>query len=218
MQKQQQQQMQHLMNNNSFKTTKHLYKGVKYMSDGEVNFAKLIDKHNNKAKWEYQPEKIEILPKFTAASGKKYPAMNYEPDFKYNNILIEVKGQNDNIFTFRKGKAPTIKNNSELYRLRHKIIDGTLTEKGYLFLLVRNNELKTPEYAGMFWDKDFEQMKKFKTQGRKDLCAKVPRIIERINYFIKNMANCYLNSPTCESQTCGGCQLEYGQTQMQLNG
>lgn len=200
----------------NFKTTKHHYDGIDFMSECEVKMYQLLKEHDFNKKWTYQPEHIEIMPKYKATSGKHYHPMNYEPDFLIKaghkwehdgseketckhcglykcgkpmckgefNILLEVKGKNDMVYTFRKGQKPSIKDNSELYRLRHKVIDNEITKNGDIFLVVRDGNLKTPEFAGLFWEKDFEQMKKFKSQGRKDLCAKVPRIMDRIKMIL----------------------------------
>ena len=192
----------------TWKTTKHIYDNIKFMSMGEVEFYKQIK--SSGLEFEYQPEKIEIMPKFTGMAGKKYQAMNYEPDFlitkqykikainkqkdnygqmvfKTIKIYIEVKGQNDNIYVFKKGQPPKIQNKTDLYTLRHKLFDNKISKNGHIFMVVRDNQLKSPEYAGQFWDQDLQQLRKHKTENRKDLCAKIPRAIDRI----KMILDCY---------------------------
>ena len=171
-----------------YKTSaKHSMDGINFMSEGELAMYKELKKTN--LQFEYQPEKLEIIPGFKSTSGKTYKAMNYEPDFLVTigktKFYLEIKGQNDNIYIYRKGQKPQIKNNSELYRLKHKVIDHWVTwnadtDNDQVFMVVRHSMLKTPEYAGLFFEKDFEQMKKFKTQKNKERCGQVPRIIERL--------------------------------------
>lgn len=198
----------------NWKTFKHEYNGIKFMSEGEVKFYQELEASG--LDFKYQPEPIQIMPAFTSPTGKKYQAIKYEADFAiYINktiFYIEVKGQNDLLYTYIKGQKPRIKDNSELYRLRHKLFDQIIQAQGNVFMLIRDNQLKTPEYAGMFWEQDLMQMRKYKTQGRKDLCADVPRAMQRIKQFITNMENCYADKLTCENRSCGVCSIEYGQT------
>ena len=82
--------------------------------------------------------------------------MNYVPDFilGYKNkyfFIIEIKGKNDLVFKFMKGRPPAIQNNEQYYRLKHKIIDYKISQiKNRYFMVVRNSELKTPPFNNFY--------------------------------------------------------------------
>lgn len=182
-----------------FKTLKHTTKdGTKVASLGEkIFYDMLMDKN---IEFDFQPKKILISDNFTSLSGKKYPKKYYEPDFSLNlmryeitsepqpsiekitKIFIEIKGDNDKTFGYGANGSWVIDKTAE-NRLKYRQIDEAITKNGDIFAIVRLSNLKTPEYQGLFFDKDFQQMKKFKTQKRKDLCAKVPRIMERLELW-----------------------------------
>lgn len=178
----------------SFKTTKYVYDGIFFMSQPEIEVYKLLKENN--INFEYQPTPITITPSFITTMGIKHNAMIYEPDFliKYGNrnVYLEVKSQNDLIFA---GK--TIKDNSEMVRTKHKQIENYFSNKkrsfeymtvgmqqaGYKeekyldkFLVVRVNNLKTPTWSGIFWEEEFTKLKRYKTQGKNELCASINRL------------------------------------------
>lgn len=175
--------------------------GTVTSSAGEkIMYELLIDLYKRtKTIFKYQPPKIIMSESFTSTSGKKYRTKYYEPDFMlehvvsidaenhpvFQNIYVEVKGDNDKVFAFRKGQKPSVIDKGAEYKLKHRMIDQQISAQGDIFIVVRLSNLKTKEYAGMFLDSDWTQLKKYKTQGRKDLCAKVPRIETRLEEMLQ---------------------------------
>lgn len=105
--------------------------------------------------YEYQPDPIVFDEEFIASSGKKYQEKKYFPDFIVNykgyKFVIETKGDNDKVFSFRKGQKPKVIDKSEEYALKHRQLDKFFsTQDKTIFMIVRLSNLKTPEYAGLF--------------------------------------------------------------------
>ena len=64
--------------------------GVKYRSKLEARCAQILKENN--ISFEYEPLKIEYIPKFEYY-GEKYRAASYTPDFLVDNkYILEIKG------------------------------------------------------------------------------------------------------------------------------
>ena len=74
--------------------------GVKYRSKLEARCAQILKENN--ISFEYEPLKIEYIPKFEYY-GEKYRAAFYTPDFIIDNkYILEIKGFNNEVYRYKK--------------------------------------------------------------------------------------------------------------------
>ena len=74
--------------------------GVKYRSKLEARCAQILKENN--ISFEYEPLKIEYIPKFEYY-GEKYRAAFYTPDFIIDNkYILEIKGWETDIYRYKK--------------------------------------------------------------------------------------------------------------------
>ena len=91
--------------------------GVKYRSKLEARCAQILKENN--ISFEYEPLKIEYIPKFEYY-GEKYRAAFYTPDFIIDNkYILEIKGFNNDCYRYKKKLILlTLMNNKEKYNYR----------------------------------------------------------------------------------------------------
>lgn len=74
--------------------------GVQYRSKLEARCAQILKENN--ISFEYEPFKIEYIPKFEY-DGIKYRAAYYTPDFVVDNkYILEVKGYANDVYRYKK--------------------------------------------------------------------------------------------------------------------
>ena len=74
--------------------------GVKYRSKLEARCAQILKENN--ISFEYEPIKIEYIPKFEYY-GEKYRAAFYTPDFIIDNkYILEIKGFPNEVYRYKK--------------------------------------------------------------------------------------------------------------------
>ena len=74
--------------------------GVKYRSKLEARCAQILKENN--ISFEYEPLKIEYIPKFEYY-GEKYRAAFYTPDFLVDNkYILEIKGWKTDTYRYQK--------------------------------------------------------------------------------------------------------------------
>ena len=74
--------------------------GVKYRSKLEARCAQILKENN--ISFEYEPLKIEYIPKFEY-HGEKYRAAFYTPDFIIDNkYILEIKGFPNEVYRYKK--------------------------------------------------------------------------------------------------------------------
>ena len=74
--------------------------GVKYRSKLEARCAQILKENN--IPFEYEPLKIEYIPKFEYY-GEKYRAAFYTPDFIIDNkYILEIKGWKTDTYRYKK--------------------------------------------------------------------------------------------------------------------
>ena len=74
--------------------------GVKYRSKLEARCAQILKENN--ISFEYEPLKIEYIPKFEYY-GEKYRAAFYTPDFIIDNkYILEIKGWKTDTYRYKK--------------------------------------------------------------------------------------------------------------------
>ena len=74
--------------------------GVKYRSKLEARCAQILKENN--ISFEYEPLKIEYIPKFEYY-GEKYRAAFYTPDFIIDNkFILEIKGWKTDVYKYKK--------------------------------------------------------------------------------------------------------------------
>ena len=74
--------------------------GVKYRSKLEARCAQILKENN--ISFEYEPLKIEYIPKFEYY-GEKYRAAFYTPDFLVDNkYILEIKGWKTDTYRYKK--------------------------------------------------------------------------------------------------------------------
>lgn len=74
--------------------------GVQYRSKLEARCAQILKENN--ISFEYEPFKIEYIPKFEY-EGIKYRAAYYTPDFVVDNkYILEVKGYANDVYRYKK--------------------------------------------------------------------------------------------------------------------
>ena len=74
--------------------------GVKYRSKLEARCAQILKENN--VSFEYEPLKIEYIPKFEYY-GEKYRAAFYTPDFLVDNkYILEIKGWKTDTYRYKK--------------------------------------------------------------------------------------------------------------------
>ena len=74
--------------------------GVKYRSKLEARCAQILKENN--ISFEYEPLKIEYIPKFEYC-GEKYRAAFYTPDFLVDNkYILEIKGWKTDTYRYKK--------------------------------------------------------------------------------------------------------------------
>ena len=74
--------------------------GVKYRSKLEARCAQILK--GNNISFEYEPLKIEYIPKFEYY-GEKYRAAFYTPDFIIDNkYILEIKGWKTDTYRYKK--------------------------------------------------------------------------------------------------------------------
>ena len=74
--------------------------GVKYRSKLEARCAQILRENN--ISFEYEPLKIEYIPKFEYY-GEKYRAAFYTPDFIIDNkYILEIKGFPNEVYRYKK--------------------------------------------------------------------------------------------------------------------
>ena len=74
--------------------------GVKYRSKLEARCAQILKENN--ISFEYEPLKIEYIPKFEYY-GEKYRAAFYTPDFIIDNkYILEIKGRKTDTYRYKK--------------------------------------------------------------------------------------------------------------------
>ena len=74
--------------------------GVKYRSKLEARCAQILKENN--ISFEYEPLKIEYIPKFEYY-GEKYRAAFYTPDFLVDNkYILEIKGVPNEVYRYKK--------------------------------------------------------------------------------------------------------------------
>ena len=74
--------------------------GVKYRSKLEARCAQILKENN--VSFEYEPLKIEYIPKFEYY-GEKYRAAFYTPDFIIDNkYILEIKGWKTDTYRYKK--------------------------------------------------------------------------------------------------------------------
>lgn len=74
--------------------------GVQYRSKLEARCAQILKENN--IPFEYEPFKIEYIPKFEY-EGIKYRAAYYTPDFVVDNkYILEVKGYANDVYRYKK--------------------------------------------------------------------------------------------------------------------
>ena len=74
--------------------------GVKYRSKLEARCAQILKE--NSVSFEYEPLKIEYIPKFEYY-GEKYRAAFYTPDFIIDNkYILEIKGFPNEVYRYKK--------------------------------------------------------------------------------------------------------------------
>lgn len=74
--------------------------GVKYRSKFEARCAQILKENN--ISFEYEPLKIEYIPKFEYY-GEKYRAAFYTPDFIIDNkYILEIKGFPNEVYRYKK--------------------------------------------------------------------------------------------------------------------
>ena len=74
--------------------------GVKYRSKLEARCAQILKENN--ISFEYEPLKIEYIPKFEYY-GEKYRAAFYTPDFIVDNkYILEIKGWKTDTYRYKK--------------------------------------------------------------------------------------------------------------------
>ena len=78
------------INKKVINATEVIINGVKYRSKLEARCAQILKENN--ISFEYEPLKIEYIPKFEYY-GEKYRAAFYTPDFLVDNkYILEIKG------------------------------------------------------------------------------------------------------------------------------
>ena len=90
---------------------------IKYRSKLEGRCAQILKENN--IPFEYEPLKIEYIPKFEYY-GEKYRAAFYTPDFIIDNkYILEIKGFNNDCYRYKKKLILlTLMNNKEKYNYR----------------------------------------------------------------------------------------------------
>ena len=74
--------------------------GIKYRSKLEARCAQILKENN--ISFEYEPLKIEYIPKFEYY-GEKYRAAFYTPDFIIDNkYILEIKGFPNEVYRYKK--------------------------------------------------------------------------------------------------------------------
>ena len=74
--------------------------GIKYRSKLEARCAQILKENN--ISFEYEPLKIEYIPKFEYY-GEKYRAAFYTPDFVVDNqYILEIKGFPNEVYRYKK--------------------------------------------------------------------------------------------------------------------
>ena len=74
--------------------------GIKYRSKLEARCAQILKENN--ISFEYEPLKIEYIPKFEYY-GEKYRAAFYTPDFLVDNkYILEIKGWKTDTYRYKK--------------------------------------------------------------------------------------------------------------------
>lgn len=74
--------------------------GIKYRSKLESRCAQILKE--NDILFEYEPFRIEYLPKFEY-KGTKYRAAYYTPDFVVDNkYILEIKGYANDVYRYKK--------------------------------------------------------------------------------------------------------------------
>ena len=74
--------------------------GIKYRSKLEARCAQILKENN--ISFEYEPIKIEYIPKFEYY-GEKYRAAFYTPDFIIDNkFILEIKGWETDTYRYKK--------------------------------------------------------------------------------------------------------------------
>lgn len=74
--------------------------GIKYRSKLEARCAQILKENN--ISFEYEPLKIEYIPKFEYY-GEKYRAAFYTPDFIVDNkYILEIKGWKTDTYRYKK--------------------------------------------------------------------------------------------------------------------
>lgn len=127
------------MNKKIKNATEVIVDGIKYRSKLEFRCAQILKENN--ISFEYEPFKIEYIPKFEYY-GEKYRAANYTPDFVIENkYILEIKGFKNDVYPYKKKLILlTLIHNKKKYNYRFFEI-GNLTQ-----LKIWINNYKNGEY------------------------------------------------------------------------
>lgn len=89
-----------MVNRKVINATPTIVDNVKYRSKLEARCAQILKENN--ILFEYEPFKIEYIPKFEY-KGTKYRAAYYTPDFVIDNkYILEIKGFSTEVYKYKK--------------------------------------------------------------------------------------------------------------------
>ena len=89
-----------MVNRKVINATPTIVDSVKYRSKVEARCAQILKENN--ILFEYEPFKIEYIPKFEY-KGTKYRAAYYTPDFVIDNkYILEIKGFSTEVYKYKK--------------------------------------------------------------------------------------------------------------------
>ena len=89
-----------MVNKKVINATPTIVDNVKYRSKLEARCAQILKENN--ILFEYEPFKIEYIPKFEY-KGTKYRAAYYTPDFVIDNkYILEIKGFSTEVYKYKK--------------------------------------------------------------------------------------------------------------------
>jgi hypothetical protein len=89
-----------VVNRKVINATPTIVDNVKYRSKLEARCAQILKENN--ILFEYEPFKIEYIPKFEY-KGTKYRAAYYTPDFVIDNkYILEIKGFSTEVYKYKK--------------------------------------------------------------------------------------------------------------------
>ena len=117
--------------------------GVKYRSKLEARCAQILKENN--ISFEYEPLKIEYIPKFEYY-GEKYRAAFYTPDFIIDNkYILEIKGFPNEVYRYKK-KLVLLKLLNDVNYTKYRFLEiKTITQLKQWIKQYKDGQISNPE-------------------------------------------------------------------------